>query len=49
MGYAVWEYFVNFSQLSLNRFRTQLGIEIRVTKEINNEVFWNYQFENQQG
>lgn len=46
-GYAFGEYFVNFSQSSVNRFRTQLGIEIRVTKEINYEVFWNHQFANQ--
>lgn len=46
-GYAFAEYFVNFGQSSVNRFRTQVGIEIRVTKEINYEVFWNHQFQNQ--
>jgi hypothetical protein len=46
-GYVFGEYFVNFSQASVNRFRTQAGIEIRVTKEINYEVFWNHQFQNQ--
>jgi hypothetical protein len=46
-GYAFGEYFMNFSRSSVNRFRTQVGIEIRVTKVINYEVFWNHQFQNQ--
>jgi Protein of unknown function (DUF2490) len=41
------EYFINFGNYQVNRWRTQLGIEIRVTKHINYEVFWNHQFANQ--
>jgi hypothetical protein len=44
-GFA--EYFINFGNSPVNRLRTQLGIEIRVTKRINYEVFWNHQFANQ--
>lgn len=42
-GFA--EYFINFGNNPVNRLRTQIGIEIRVTKHINYEVFWNHQFE----
>jgi hypothetical protein len=41
------EYFINFGNSPVNRLRTQLGIEIRVFKNVNYEVFWNHQFENQ--
>lgn len=44
-GFA--EYFVNFGNSAVNRFRTQLGVEFKVTKHINYEVFWNHQFANQ--
>ena len=44
-GFA--EYFINFGNAPVNRLRTQLGVEIRVTKHINYEVFWNHQFANQ--
>jgi hypothetical protein len=43
-GFA--DYFVNFGNSQLNRLRTQLGVEIRVTKHMNYEVFWNHQFAN---
>ena len=43
-GYA--EYFLNFGNSAVNRFRTQIGVEIRVTKQINYEAFWNHQFSN---
>jgi Protein of unknown function (DUF2490) len=39
------EYFINFGNNPVNRLRTQLGIEIRVFKNVNYEVFWNHQFE----
>jgi len=45
-AYAFAEYFLNFSQASVNRFRTQIGLEIRVSRIINYEVFWNHQFAN---
>lgn len=41
------EYYVNFGNGSVNRFRSQLGVEIKVTKIINYEVFWSHQFANQ--
>jgi len=40
------EYFINFGNSAVNRFRTQLGVEIRVFKNVNYEVFWNHQFSN---
>jgi hypothetical protein len=40
------EYFVYFLDPSLNRFRTQFGVEIRVTKHMNYEFFWNHQYAN---
>jgi hypothetical protein len=46
-AYAFGEYFLNFSQPNVNRFRTQVGLEIRVSKIINYEVFWNHQFANE--
>lgn len=44
-GFA--EYFLNFGNSAVNRLRTQLGIEIKVLKHVNYEVFWNHQFSNQ--
>jgi Protein of unknown function (DUF2490) len=44
-GFA--EYFVNFGNSAVNRFRIQLGVEFKVTKIFNYEVFWNHQFANQ--
>lgn len=44
-GFA--EYFINFGNSAVNRFRTQLGIEFKVTRHISYEVFWNHQFPNQ--
>jgi hypothetical protein len=43
---AFVEYFVNFGNGTVNKFRTQIGVEIRVLKRMNYEVFWNHQFEN---
>lgn len=40
------EYFANFGNGSVNRLRTQFGVELRVTKRMNYEVFWNHQFAN---
>jgi hypothetical protein len=45
-SYGFVEYFANFGSGNVNRFRTQLGVEFRVTKIINYEVFWNHQFAN---
>ena len=39
------EYFANFGNTAVNRFRTQIGPEIKVTRFINYEVFWNHQYE----
>ena len=44
-GFA--EYFLNFGNSAVNRLRTQLGIEIKVLKHVNYEIFWNHQFSNQ--
>lgn len=44
-GFA--EYFVNFGNNPVNRLRTQLGVEIKVFKRMNYEVFWNHQFSHQ--
>jgi len=41
------EYFANFGNGQVNKLRTQLSVELRITKHINYEVFWNHQFENQ--
>jgi hypothetical protein len=46
-AYGFVEYFANFGNSAVNRFRTQLGFELRVTKRTNYEVFWNHQFEHQ--
>ena len=44
--YLWGEYFGNFGNSSINKFRTQLGIEIRVTRQITYETYWNHQFAN---
>jgi Protein of unknown function (DUF2490) len=44
-GFA--EYYLNFGNSAVNRLRTQLGVEIKVLKHVNYEVFWNHQFSNQ--
>lgn len=41
------EYFINFGSPEVNRFRVQLGVEFKVTKVFNYEVFWNHQFAHQ--
>jgi hypothetical protein len=43
---AFAEYFLNFGNSAVNRLRVQLGVEIRVTKRMNYEVYWNHQFAN---
>ncbi len=45
-AYGFGEYFVNFGNQQVDKFRTQLGVEIRVTRHVNYEVFWNHQFAN---
>jgi len=40
------EYFLNFGNSAVNRLRTQIGVEIKVFKHINYEVFWNHQVAN---
>ncbi len=44
-AYGFVEYFGNFGNGQVDKVRTQLGVEIRVTKRMNYEVFWNHQFE----
>ena len=39
------EYFVYFGNSDLNRFRAQFGVEIKVAKNLDYEVYWNHQFE----
>jgi hypothetical protein len=41
------EYFANFGNSAVNRFRIQLGVEFKVTKIFNYEVYWNHQFAHQ--
>lgn len=42
---SLWvEYFAYFGNSPINRFRTQAGVEFRVTKHMNYEVYWNHQF-----
>jgi hypothetical protein len=41
------EYYANFGSGSVNRLKSQIGIELRVFKRINYEVYWNHQFENE--
>ncbi len=44
---AFAEYFANFGNSSVNRLRTQIGVEIRVLKNINYEIYWNHQYANE--
>lgn len=44
---GLMEYYANFGNGTVNRFRSQLGVEIKVTRKINYEVFWSHQFANQ--
>lgn len=43
---ALIEYYANFGSGSVNRFRSQVGMELRVTENINYEVYWSHQFRN---
>ncbi len=43
-AYGNVEYFGNFGNGQVDKLRTQLGVELRVTKHINYEIFWNHQF-----
>jgi hypothetical protein len=45
-AYGFMEYFGNFGNAQVDRLRSQLGVELRVTKHFNYEVFWNHQFAN---
>lgn len=38
------EYFAYFGNSDLNRFRAQFGVEIKVAKNLDYEVYWNHQF-----
>ncbi len=44
--YLWGEYFGNFGNSSINKFRTQLGVEIKVSRKIAYETYWNHQFAN---
>ncbi|ULQ54125.1 DUF2490 domain-containing protein [Flavihumibacter fluvii] len=46
-AYGFVEYFANVGNSAVNRFKTQLGVELKVLKHVNYEVFWNHQFEHQ--
>jgi hypothetical protein len=41
------EYYANFGSGSVNRLKSQIGIELRVFKRMNYEVYWNHQFANE--
>jgi hypothetical protein len=45
-AYGFAEYFANFGNGQVDRLRSQLGVEFRVAKHMNYEIFWNHQFEN---
>ena len=44
--YGQVEYYANFGNTAVNRTRTQVGVDFRVTRVLNFEVFWNHQYEN---
>ena len=44
--YIHLEYFANFGKSSNNKFRTQLGIEFKVSRTVVFENYWNHQFAN---
>jgi Protein of unknown function (DUF2490) len=44
-AYGFAEYFFNFGNGQVDKLRSQFGVELRVTKRMNYEVFWNHQFE----
>jgi hypothetical protein len=44
---AFAEYFINFDNSAVNKLRTQVGIEFKLTKHINYEAFWNHQYANE--
>lgn len=41
------EYYANFGSSELDRFRFQLAFEVKVTKHLSYETYWNHQFGNQ--
>lgn len=43
-AYGFAEYFFNFGNGQVDKLRSQFGVELRVTKRMNYEVFWNHQF-----
>jgi hypothetical protein len=43
---ALVEYYANFGNGAVNRFRTQMGFEFKVTRAVNYEVYWSHQFPN---
>ena len=45
-AYGFLEYFGNFGNSQVDKLRAQFGVEIRVLKHVNYEIFWNHQFEN---
>lgn len=40
------EYFANFGKSSINKFRTEVGIEFKVSRTVVFENYWNHQFAN---
>ncbi len=43
-GYGFFEYFANFGNAQVDRLRSQFGVELRVSRHFNYEIFWNHQF-----
>jgi hypothetical protein len=43
-AYGWTEYYANIGNSSVNRFKMQFGVELRVLKQMNYEIFWNHQF-----
>jgi hypothetical protein len=44
---SIWgEYFANIDNGTVNKFRIQAGVEFRVIRIMNYEVYWNHQFSN---
>jgi hypothetical protein len=44
---AMLEYYANFGSSSVNRFRSQIGVELRVLDKVNYEIYWSHQFSNE--
>lgn len=44
--YVFVEYFANFGNSSNNKFRTEIGLDIKISRILTYSTYWNHQFEN---